>query len=227
MPAVIVNEDRCLSSQVCVNACPYKAIDMVINERGREVAWINDKCVDCLLCVPACPQQAIVLVATYGMATEPDVYNGIWAVVPDSSVASLGFVTRASSLARSMHAWTGVVLLGSDNNETALRSAGADTVVHPGQLTDTAPPNLLDDLVQLVDERQPEAMLFSDNLAIRSLATRLAGQLHIDLVTDVCDVVRDEHERRLLFYKAGQDTSLRATMPQIARPQLAVLTATS
>lgn len=227
MPAVIVNEDRCQSSQVCVDVCPYNAIDMVSNERGREVARINDRCVDCMLCVPACPQKAILLVAAYGMATEPDVYRGIWAVVPDVSPTSLGFVTRANALAQSMHAWTGVVLLGSDQNETALRSVGADTVIRHGPLSVANSAALLDELTELVDERQPEAMLFVDSPPVCDLATRLAGRLELDLVTDVYDIEHDRRERRLLFHKGAGSPARDTVITTTSRPQLAVLRSTA
>lgn len=223
MPAVIVNEDRCQSSQVCVTACPYDAISMTINERGREVPFINDKCVDCLLCVPACPTQAILLVASYGIAVEPEVYNGIWVVVPDASTTSLGVVSRATTLAQPTHSWTGAVLLGPEQDEAALLSAGADVVVRHDPVNEKNTPSLIDALTRLVDERLPEALLFADGPRVRDLAAGLAGRLRVDLVTDVYDVENDLSGRRLRFRRPTTETAVGAAIVTATRPQLAVL----
>lgn len=219
MPAVIVNEDRCQSSQVCVAACPYHAIGMVTNEHGRAVAHIYDTCIDCLLCVPACPEQAIMLVSTYGIPVELEVYAGIWAVVPDTSSTSRDFVAWATRLAQSVYAWAGAVLLGADENEAALLAAGADMVVRPEPRTEQTTPALLDALVQLVDERHPQALLFADSPPARDLATSLAGRLQTDLITSVFAVEEDLSKRQ-----AGQQQPVvTSTAPALLRPHIALL----
>jgi NAD-dependent dihydropyrimidine dehydrogenase PreA subunit len=227
MPAVIVNEDRCQSSQICVAACPYHAIGMVTNEQGRAVAQIYDTCIDCLLCVPACPEQAITLVATYGIPAQPEVYDGIWAVVPDASLPSRDFVAWATRLAQSVYAWSGAVLLGADQNEGMLLSAGADMVVRPATATPEAAPPLLDVLVQLVDERHPQALLFADTPSARELAARLAGRLETEVITSMIAVEEDLSKCRLPFQaQTTENNRIRWTETTTTRPRIAVLPST-
>ncbi|HJJ41820.1 MAG TPA: 4Fe-4S binding protein [Methanocorpusculum sp.] len=55
MPAVI-DEEKCIGCQTCVDVCPSAAISMKDNEK----AFVNpDECVDCETCVDECPESAI------------------------------------------------------------------------------------------------------------------------------------------------------------------------
>jgi ferredoxin len=224
MPAVIVNEDRCTSSQVCLTACHYNAIGMVDGAKGGQVAHIYDNCIDCMLCVPACPEQAILLVSAEGEAVAQEVHNGIWVVVFDTSERAVAMVSQAALLAQPLGAWTGVVLLGpSDGATPALQAAGADIVIHHEPEADGDLHPLLDALAEVIAERQPEALLLADTPQARNLAARLAWRLQLGLVTDVRTVENDLSERRLLFHKTAMDSPINAVVVTTSRPQLAVL----
>lgn len=223
MPAVIVNEDRCTTSQACLGACPYNAIGMVDGPRGSQVAHIYDNCIDCMICVPVCPEQAILLVNADGTVTEHEVHNGIWAVVFDAGAAARALVAQASELARPLGAWTGAILLGVSDGETALQAAGADIVVHHGPDNCEDLRALTDAVAETVAERQPEALLLQDTPMARHLAAALAWRLQLGLVTDVFAVENDLSERRLLFHKTAMDGPVNAVVVTITRPQLALL----
>ncbi len=223
MPAVIVHEERCTSSQVCLTACPYNAIGMVDSAKGHQVAHIYDNCIDCMLCVPACPQQAIMLVSADGEAIAHEVHNGIWAVVFDASTRAVALVSQAAQLAQPLGAWTGVLLLGAEAGVATLQAAGADIVVHHAVNDDRATQPLIDVLAELVSERQPEALLFADSAQARELAARLAWRLQLGLITDVRTVENDLFERRLLFHKVAMDSPINAIVVTTTRPQLAVV----
>lgn len=223
MPAVIVNEERCTSSQVCLTACPYNAIGMIDSAKGIQVAYIYDNCIDCMLCVPACPQQAILLVSAEGGAVAHEVHNGIWAVVFDATEAGTALVAQAALLAQPLGAWTGAVLLGPNDGASKLQAAGADIVVHHDMSDDGDLHPLLDALAEVVAERQPEALIFANGPLARELAARLAWRLQLGLITDVRTVENDLSERRLLFHKVAMDSPINAMVVTTTRPQLAVL----
>ena len=52
---IYVNAEKCVGCKLCVNACPYGAIDMV---EGKAV--FNDNCTQCGACVSSCKFDAIV-----------------------------------------------------------------------------------------------------------------------------------------------------------------------
>ncbi len=57
-----VNERECVACRLCVQVCPYKAIEMTTTRRGKEVARVNPSlCKGCGLCVNACRGAAINL----------------------------------------------------------------------------------------------------------------------------------------------------------------------
>lgn len=51
----IVDEERCVGCETCVDICPSQAISM--NSDKAKVD--KEKCVDCSTCVDACPSEAI------------------------------------------------------------------------------------------------------------------------------------------------------------------------
>ncbi|MGA9348540.1 MAG: CoB--CoM heterodisulfide reductase iron-sulfur subunit A family protein, partial [Anaerolineae bacterium] len=51
---------RCMGCGTCVVTCPYNAIELQIQEDGRQVAWVNVvQCKGCGGCVAACPNGAM------------------------------------------------------------------------------------------------------------------------------------------------------------------------
>ncbi len=184
MPAVIVNEDRCQSSQVCVSACPFDSIGMIINEHGRVVARIRDTCVDCMLCVSACPEQAISLVAAYGMPAEPSIAGGVWVLVPDAGASSLDVVTQAARLAQSSASWVGVLMLESGHDQSRLQAVGADVVLDWCQVFPHSTRLVRDNVLEFVDTYKPEALLVADCGDLQSLVRSLADQLQVHMIDD-------------------------------------------
>ena len=57
----IVDADACTACGLCLDACPYGAIEMTAGE-GKPVAVISETgCKGCGGCVPVCPENAIDL----------------------------------------------------------------------------------------------------------------------------------------------------------------------
>lgn len=51
----IVDEERCVGCETCVDICPSQAISMNSDKAKVDM----EKCVDCSTCVDACPSEAI------------------------------------------------------------------------------------------------------------------------------------------------------------------------
>jgi Fe-S-cluster-containing hydrogenase component 2 len=51
----VVDKEKCVGCETCVDACPSSAITM--NDEKAKVD--KDLCVDCETCVDACPSEAI------------------------------------------------------------------------------------------------------------------------------------------------------------------------
>lgn len=223
MPAIVVSEERCKASQTCLYACPYNAIGMVAGSHGHDVAFIYDNCIDCMMCLAACPEQAILTVAADGTLQAQEVHSGIWVALFETSSTAISLVRIATELARPLGAWTGVILMGK-GDEAALKAAGANVVEHH-QTDDPEedPRALIDLLVEVIAERQPEALLFLDSAIARDTAARLAWRLQLGLITDVVAVENDLSERRVLFTKGTVNSPIQATVVTITRPQMALM----
>ncbi len=223
MPAVIVNEDRCQCSQVCITACPYDAIGLISNDRGQAVPHIYENCIDCLLCISVCPQRAILPVSTYGLPAQLEVYNGVWVVVADTGGEAQQLVTQAAKLAQTLHAPAGVLLPGADVQPEVFITAGATTVIPLVAVAGDRRADQVDDLLQFVDERQPEALLFVDQAPVRDLARQLAARLQIDVRTSIREVASELSERRLCFQRSVLDQHVYTAIALDTRPLLAVV----
>jgi heterodisulfide reductase subunit A2 len=75
-----VNADACTWCGVCLDACPYAAVDRIACD-GREVATINAAmCKGCGACAPVCPEEAIDLLGS----TDEQIRAMIDALVPEA-----------------------------------------------------------------------------------------------------------------------------------------------
>ena len=50
----VINQEKCLKCQACINMCPVQAISMV----GNDVVIDKNKCISCGTCANICPVQA-------------------------------------------------------------------------------------------------------------------------------------------------------------------------
>ena len=56
---VLRNEERCTHCGACITICPTGAFEL--DQKTRQVAFINEKCIACGLCIKACPPRAMEL----------------------------------------------------------------------------------------------------------------------------------------------------------------------
>ncbi len=64
LPAVVVDEERCIGCTYCVIDCPYRALEMVPRDDGphQQLAVVTPElCVSCGICIGSCPTQALAL----------------------------------------------------------------------------------------------------------------------------------------------------------------------
>lgn len=64
---VTVNEERCKSCRICVEACPKKIIEIStdrMNAKGYRPAEVKkqEECIGCAFCATVCPDCAITII---------------------------------------------------------------------------------------------------------------------------------------------------------------------
>ena len=55
---IVVDKDKCVGDEECVNACPAQVYEMV---DGKAEAVESDECLGCETCVEVCPEGAITV----------------------------------------------------------------------------------------------------------------------------------------------------------------------
>ena len=194
MSAIEIKRDECLSCGVCSGVCPQSAITM--DEEGIPV--IGDNCNLCGKCVDECPAKAIVKAGgTLDELASMDVSHladckDIWVVVElrEGKIAGCTYelLGEASRLVEGTKHKVAAVLLCEEGGTypKQLISAGADLVY---MMQDKAFQRFLDQpykdaIGQMAREMKPLAVLISATAMGRSLAPRLAANLHTGLTAD-------------------------------------------
>ena len=54
----IVNEEKCVGCEECVDTCPQEVLEM---KDGKSIVTNPDECVDCESCIEVCEEDAIEL----------------------------------------------------------------------------------------------------------------------------------------------------------------------
>ena len=64
-PPPVVIDERCTGCTLCVEACAFDALSLVMRENGKLLAVIEDNCVSCNACVGACPPKFDAIRASF------------------------------------------------------------------------------------------------------------------------------------------------------------------
>ena len=65
MPSILIDNNKCKSCYLCIEACPKKIIkkSSTIGKTGNSVVEFDDKknkCIGCAMCAISCPDLAII-----------------------------------------------------------------------------------------------------------------------------------------------------------------------
>jgi len=226
-----VIEEFCTGCGVCVNACPFGAIEITDG-----VARILDNCTVCGACVDACPFDAIVARGEEPTAEEVsdiDQYSGVWVICEldkHSKPARVGFellgAGRALANARGVPLYAVVLGHGIGDIGKEYIAHGADRVIiaDSERLHDFDPEIYTAVLEHLVKKYKPEIVIAGATVWGRSLVPRLAVRIHTGLTADCTQLDIDPDTGLLLQTRPAFGGNIMATIlcPN-HRPQMATV----
>lgn len=221
---VWVNED-CTGCEICVNVCPFDAVEMV---EGK--ADITEACVACGQCIDPCPVGAIIMKTAE--AVDLSDYKGVMVFVEQrrSVVHPVAYelLGKAKELAGTLTEPVYAVIVGSNLNAAAeeLVKRGADKVFvydHP-DLEDFRDDPYTDLLSNCVKEEKPSIFLVGATAIGRSLGPRVAAQIKTGLTADCTSLDIDEESALLRQTRPAYGGNIMATIETVKRrPQMATV----
>ena len=226
---VKIIEDMCIGCEICLQSCPYGAIDMV---DGKAV--LNDKCNGCGACVDACAQEAIILDKEGEEAEVADIsmYKGVavFAEQRDGKIAkvALQLLGKARDLAEDLGVEVYAYLMGSEIKPLAqeLVAYGADRVYTADDTKlkhyQTGPYTKV--IVDMIKESKPEIVLYGATFLGRDLAPRVAQRITTGLTADCTELTIDKETRLLQQTRPAFGGNIMATIQTPNhRPQMATV----
>ena len=195
MHEIHIDQEKCVRCGICVSACPQSAIEV-----GADgIAKIGISCNFCSACIDKCPSQAISKnMIGINEVSNLDVRhlescNDFWVIVElrggDVAGCTFELLGEAHRLTVGTRHKVAAVLLCGDHIDKYARSliaGGADIVyvVDNENLSHFRDGPFKETILHLVRERRPLALLLSATAMGRSLAPRLAANLHTGLSAD-------------------------------------------
>jgi len=217
--------DACTGCGVCVDVCPFGAIDMV---NGKAV--INEACRACGQCVEACPVGAIVM--SEAEAVDLSDYRGVMVYAEQRGgrvhPVSYELLGKAQELAAQLSEPVYAVIVGRDVGAGAeeLVSRGADRVF---LYDDPALAEFRDDpytdlLARCCRDEKPSIFLIGATSLGRSLGPRVAAKLHTGLTADCTYLDIDPETGLLRQTRPAYGGNIMATIiTPNGRPQMATV----
>lgn len=229
MSTIVVKKDLCDGCRVCLDYCPYEAIEMV-----EDVAWINEKCTMCLACIEPCPQDAI-LKEESGVALQAldkESYSGVWVFAEQRNGKVSSVVRELLGVGRVLAEKTDekltAVLLGHglETEARELIHFGAEEVIYVdderlSQFNDGPYASVL---AELIEEHRPSIVLAGATFMGRSFIPVVASKVTTGLTADCTALDIDPGTRDLLQTRPAFGGNIMATIvcPR-HRPQMATV----
>ena len=229
MALLVIDREPCIGCAVCVDVCPYGALELV-----DAVAVVNENCTACGICVPECPVDALSLPTSEARRGTPNKasYQGVWVWVEqfrgEAASISWEMLGEGRKLADQLGGALTACVLGHGMSEVAQEALayGADRVFVADDPTlavyRTEPYARI--LVGLVREHKPEVFLLGASSRGRDLAGSVATDLYTGLTADCTGLEIDPETRLLKQTRPAYGGNIMATiLTPDHRPQMATV----
>ncbi len=224
---VWVETDLCDACKLCINACPYGAIEL-----KEGTAYILERCTSCGACLEVCPKTAVL--TDFKPRTIPDFSDrqGVWVFAEqrDGNLTrvSLELLGKAQELAEELGQEVSAALLGHKVSAliATLLEYGADTVYYTdhealGNYRCNAYTKVIE---ELVNQYKPNIFLMGATHIGRDLAPRVSRRVAVGLTADCTELSIDSKERILLQIRPAFGGNVMATIAnRYSRPQMATV----
>ncbi len=229
MARLLIDEEACTGCEVCVNECPYGALEM----KG-DVAAVNEKCTFCGACVDVCPVEAIVLEREEKEAERLDIseYKDVWVFIEHKNGrianVSLELLGEGRKLADTLGCKLSAMLLGDGVEECAQEAIryGADTVylTESPLLKDYRTDSYAAGAINLVSKYKPEIVIFGATTQGRDFAGTVATTIYTGLTADCTGLDIDPDTKLLRQTRPAFGGNIMATiLCKKHRPQMATV----
>lgn len=229
MASLVFQQEKCTLCGVCVEGCPFGALE--IKENKIEV---NASCKMCKLCVKKCPQGAAVLVEEEETAPQVDksLWRGILVFVEQEQEGihpvAYELIGKAKELAKKIGHPVYAVCIGGEGAKTSaerLLPYGVDKVFVYADAelehfrVDTYT-NVMEDCIRSI---QPSVVLVGATALGRSLAPRCATRFRTGLTADCTRLEMKENTDLVQIRPAFGGNIMAQIITTNARPQFATV----
>lgn len=226
MAQIAILERKCNGCGLCVQSCPFQAIDM---ENGRPS--LNAGCRVCGICVKACPQQAILRLETKVDSVDKSKWNDIlvFAEQHDGHLhpVSLELIGKAHALAKNTSHQVKAVILGSQITGCAnelLHYGVSEVYVYEDEALSFFRADAFAACVEAcISATKPSVVLVGATALGRSLAPRLSTRLHTGLTADCTQLELRENSDLVQIRPAFGGNIMAQIVTPFTRPQFATV----
>lgn len=228
MEKIKILREKCNGCGVCVDICPYEAINMINN-----IPVIDENCQLCDICVSACEQKAILIekevareIAKVDLSKYKDIL--VFAEQYKNKVAPVTFelLGKGKELAEKLNEKLLCVILGNNIfNEAKVLCSYADNVYiyDNSELKDFKIDLYTHIISNLAEEIKPNIILFGATPIGRSLAPRVAVRLRTGLTADCTNLDIDKDDNLIQTRPAFGGNVMAKILCPNSRPQMATV----
>lgn len=228
MALLNILKDKCIGCGVCVEVCPFGALELV-----DDIAVVNENCTACGACVDECPVSALILERPESdEEVDLTAYQGVWVWVEqfqgEACSISWEMMGQGRIIADQLGTQLTACVLGHNVRKIAEQAIqyGADRVFlfDDPSLADVRTDPYAKALIKLVREYKPEIFILGASARGRDLAGAVATELHTGLTADCTGLDIDPETRLLRQTRPAFGGNIMATIlcPK-HRPQMATV----